>query len=93
MNLTGDNALSGAGEPITLTDGAQLTLNCPSGRLLLKGQTNLNGIGLTGNVKVVPEIPGSYTKLMLRDASGNPVVNQNVTLRINGQDYAYENPL
>lgn len=90
VNLTGDNALSGAGEPITLTDGAQLTLNCPSGRLLLKGQTNLNGIGLTGNVKVVPEISGSYTKLMLRDASGNPVVNQNVTLRINGQDYAYE---
>lgn len=41
-------------------------------------------------MKVEPEVPGNYTKLLLKDKSGNPVVNQQLILRVNGQDYAFQ---
>ena len=90
VSLRGDNALSASGAPIALADGASLTLDCTSGRLLIKDQASLASITLKGNVKLVPEVPGNYTKLLLKDGNGNPVVNQQVTLRVGGKDYAYQ---
>ena len=90
VTLRGDNALSAASAPLAVEAGSALTLRCVEGRLLLRGQTDLTGVTLAGNVKVEPEVPGSYTKLLLKDKSGNPVVNQRLTLRVNGQDYAYQ---
>ena len=90
MTVRGDNALSAAAAPIALEGGSTVTLRCAQGRLLLRGQSDLNGITLEGNVKVEPEVPGNYTKLLLRDKSGNPVVNQQLILRVNGQDYAFQ---
>lgn len=90
ITLRGDNALSAASAPIALEAGSSLTLHCAEGRLLLRGQSDLTGITLEGNVKVEPEVPGNYTKLLLKDKSGNPVVNQQLILRVNGQDYAFQ---
>lgn len=90
VTLRGDNVLASSGAPIALSGGAKVQLNCASGRLLLKGQADLSGLELLGNVKVVPEVAGSYTKLLLKDKSGNPVVNQPVTLRVGGKDHSYQ---
>lgn len=93
-NLTatvrGDNTLAGASSPIVVESGSSLTLRCAEGRLLLRGQADLTGITLQGNIKVEPEIAGSYTKLLIKDKSGNPVVNQQLMLRVGGQDYAFQ---
>lgn len=72
ITLRGDNALSAASAPIALEAGSSLTLHCAEGRLLLRGQSDLTGITLEGNVKVEPEVPGNYTKLLLKDKSRQP---------------------
>lgn len=89
VNMTGDNALIADGmQPIAL-DNAQVTLNVESGRLVLRGQTSLDGVTLRGNVLVEPETAQAYVTITVRDAQGNLVSNQPVTLLLGEQKYRY----
>ena len=88
--LEGDNGLVSSGDAaIALKEGASLTLNAATGRLLIRHQANLSGITLLGNVKVEPEPDAPHTKIIIRDQSGNPVPNKALTLTVNGQSYQY----
>ncbi|MGN1020893.1 MAG: MBG domain-containing protein [Aristaeellaceae bacterium] len=88
VTLTGDNALcSTGGQAVQLTGASALTLSVASGRLLLSGQQTLTGITLQGNVKVEPEPEQPHLTLMLRDRSGNPVPNTDMTLMAAGETW------
>ena len=90
VNLEGDNGLVSSGEKaIELKAGAAVTLNAASGRLLIRHQNDLSGITLRGNVKVEPEPDAAHTKIIIRDQSGNPVPNKELTLTVGGQRYRY----
>ena len=86
--LTGNCALLSDGAPIAL-DNAQVSLNVESGRLVLRGQNDLTGITLRGNVRVEPESDAPHTVVTIRDAKGNPVPNKALTVVISGSQYRY----
>ena len=88
--LDGDNALlSSGGNAIALEGDSTLTLNVRSGRLLLRGQSDLSGITLRGNIKVEPDPGASHTTVIIRDGKGNPVPNRDLTVHIAGRSYEY----
>ncbi len=88
LALEGDNALRSTGSPaITLAGGSTVSLDARSGRLLLSGQQDLTGVTLLGNIKVEPEPAAPHLSLMIRDASGNPVPNTDLTLMAGGQTW------
>ncbi len=88
--LKGDNALvSSSGNPISLKDGSTVALNVRHGRLLLRGQSDLSGVTLQGNVKVEPEPSLPHITLMIRDENGNPVPNRDLTVALGGYTYRY----
>lgn len=88
--FSGDNTLSAtSGDAISLENGAALSLNVSSGRLLIRSQSRTQGITLRGNILLEPEPDMPHTRLMIRDRSGNPVPNRSLTLLIGGQTYRY----
>lgn len=87
VRLTGDNALCSAGGAIGLADGARLTLNAASGRLLIEGQPSLAGITLLGNIKVDPEPAQEHLCLIIRDKQGEPVPDKAMTVTVGGNRY------
>lgn len=90
VSLTGDNTLqSASGHAVALASGSTLALNVASGRLALRGQTDLTGITLQGNILVEPAVSLPHTALMIRDKSGNPVPNKELTVSIGGQVWQY----
>ena len=90
VTLTGDNTLqSSSGNAIALGEGSTLALNAASGRLALRGQNDLSGITLQGNILVEPATSLPHTVLMIRDRSGNPVPNKELTVAIGGRSWQY----
>lgn len=90
VTLTGDNTLqSASGKAILLSEGSTLALNVASGRLALRGQNDLTGITLQGNILVEPAASLPHTALMIRDKSGNPVPNKELTVTVGGQTWQY----
>ena len=90
VTLTGDNTLqSASGKAILLSEGSTLALNVASGRLALRGQNDLNGVTLQGNILVEPATSLPHTALVIRDKSGNPVPNKELTVTIGGQSWQY----
>lgn len=88
LTLAGDNALRSTGSPaIALAGGSTVILDARGGRLLLSGQQDLTGVTLLGNIKVEPEPDTPHLSLMIRDASGNPVPNTDLTLMAGGQTW------
>ena len=88
VNVSGDNGLvSQTGDALAVGEGASLTLNVLSGRLLVRHQSSLQGVTLLGNVKVEPEPENPPVCLMIRDGSGNPVPNTPLTVMAGGQRY------
>lgn len=90
VTLTGDNTLQAAsGDAIALSGDSTLVLNVASGRLALRGQTDLTGITLEGNILVEPASSLPHPALIIRDRSGNPVPNKELTVSIGGQTWQY----
>ena len=88
VDVLGDNGLvSHEGDALAVGEGASLTLNVLSGRLLVRHQSSLRGVTLLGNVKVEPEPENPPVCLTIRDVSGNPVPNTPLTVMIDGQRY------
>ncbi|MGN0971271.1 MAG: MBG domain-containing protein, partial [Aristaeellaceae bacterium] len=88
VTLTGDNALcSTGGQALALEGASALTLSVDSGRLLLSGQQDLTGVTLQGNIKVEPEPELPHLTLMIRERSGNPVPNTDMTLMAGGETW------
>ena len=88
VDVHGDNGLvSHEGDALDVGEGASLTLNVLSGRLLVRHQSSLQSITLLGNVKVEPEPENPPVCLTIRDGSGNPVPNTPLTVMIDGQRY------
>ena len=90
VTLTGDNTLqSSAGDAIVLSGDSTLVLNVASGRLALRGQTDLTGITLEGNILVEPASSLPHPALIIRDRNGNPVPNKELTVSIGGHTWQY----
>jgi len=90
VSLSGNNTLSStSGDAISLANGSALSLNVTSGRLLIRSQSQVEGISLYGNILFEPEPDMPHTRLMIRDRSGNPVPNRSLTVIIGGQTYHY----
>ena len=90
VTLTGDNTLqSASGHAVALAGDSDLVLNVASGRLALRGQTDLTGITLQGNVLVEPATSLPHPALIIRDRSGNPVPNRELTVTVGGQTWQY----
>ena len=88
VRLTGKNVLRAAnGSAVVSRNGAKIRLTVASGRLILQ-QKKLTNVTLKGNVLVEPAQPGA-TIVTIRDAKGNPVPDQPLTVRIAGQTYHY----
>ena len=87
VELTGSNDLLGT-NAIQLAEGASVQLNVVSGRTVLE-QTDLTGITLVGNVKVVPESSQPHTTIQVTDGDNNLVAGKNLTLTINGITYQF----
>ena len=90
VTLTGDNTLqASSGNAIVLSGDSTLVLNAASGRLALRGQTDLTGITLEGNILVEPASSLPHPALIIRDRSGNPVPNKDLTVSIGGRTWQY----
>ena len=90
VTLTGDNTLqSASGSAIALDADSTLMLNVASGRLALLGQKDLTGISLQGNILVEPATSLPHTALVIRDKSGNPAPNKELTVTIGDQTWQY----
>ena len=88
--LTGDNLLqASSGNAIALSGDSALVLNVTSGRLALRGQSDLTGITLKGNILVEPASDLPHTALVIRDGNGDPVPDQPLTVSIGGQTWQY----
>lgn len=87
VELTGSNDLLGT-NAIQLAEGASVQLNAASGRTVLE-QSDLTGITLAGNVKVVPESSQPHTTIRVTDEDGNIVAGKDLTLTINGTTYQF----
>jgi len=88
--ISGDNTLSAtSGDAISLANGSSLSLHVASGRLLIRSQSQIEGIALRGNILMEPEPDQPHVRLLIRDRSGNPVPNRSLTLLIGGQRYHY----
>ena len=90
VTLTGDNTLqSASGRALALDAGSTLALNVASGRLALRGQNDLSGVTLQGNILVEPATSLPHAALLIRDKSGNPVPNKELTVSVGGQTWQY----
>ena len=89
VTLTGNNALLSDGEPPIAISNASVTLNVDSGRLVIRGQSSLDGITLKGNILVEGSDAQECTTITIKDAQGNPVPNVSLKVLIGGQQYQY----
>ena len=87
--LNGDNGFVSNETAIRLDDASSLTLDVQSGRLLLRSQTELDGITLRGNIKVEPEPELPHLCMTVHDRYGNPVPNATLTVTIGSREYLY----